>query len=176
MVNNISIEAKLATDELAKLKDAGVGSTLPYAILTEIMGTDAQGSKGRGYLNTARRICLSKHDMVIEAEKNIGLKYLGPREVINFGIGGQKRIRRAIRRQVQKLVTIVPGETADLTNEDRLTHNTLLSTYGVLDHVMKPAVKKKIEAAVQTANRTLPVAQTLALFGGRTKAAGEPVN
>lgn len=171
-MNNTAIETTLAATELRKLE---VGDLCPYTRLREVIGKDPQ-QEGYAFVASARRKIERELECVLEAIPNVGIKRLASREVLNRGGKDLRHIRVTTRRAMKRQTTLVPVERSNgLSNEEKLAFHTNLSMLGILHHVGKPSSRKKISAAVDTACKTLPVTETLRLFGG-TEHPPEPQN
>lgn len=165
MIKDQSVETILALDCLEKNLLAP-GALCSYETLTAAINMNAQ-TDGYTYVKTARRQFERKHECVLEAIPNEGIRWLEPRQVINRGARDMKHVRVSTSHAWRRQTTLVPVERQKaLTNEERIKFNQQLSVIGVLRHMTKPAQVKKIESASDQAQKALPVGDTLALFAG----------
>jgi hypothetical protein len=160
-VKEQSIESILARQRLQKLKD---GESVTYDELAVIIGKNPQTS-GYGMVMTARRQVEREQACVLECITNVGLKRVVPREVVNRGGRDLKHIRRSTKRAMHRQATLADDQKqAEMNNEERKKYSEQFSQLGILAHMQKPAQRKKIAVATESAARALPPADALALF------------
>lgn len=153
-----SIETRLLYDRLRKL---AVGEIVSYRELTEIISQDVQGD-GRGALQTARRLALRDDAIVCDVVKNIGVKRLSDREVVQSGSHTFVRVRRLAQRGAERLAAADPSA---LSSDENARRFASMAALAVVKLMGKPKSVDKI-AAANNVSGELPVARTLELFRG----------
>ncbi len=158
VIQQLSIDAKMIYDRLI---GAGVGDTVTYTELTNLIGRDVQ-DKGRGALITARRRARNIDRMIFGTVRDVGLMRLSDAEIVETGEGTLRHIRRTARRGAQTVLCV--QNFNNLPNEKKIQHNTFVSMFGVMAEITKPAKIKAIEKSVASSQAALPVAKTLEEF------------
>lgn len=157
-----SIDTRLVFD---RLKNAKPGEVIPYKELAEILGTDPRNGKGYSSVASARRMALNQLKYAFEAVSGEGIKRLTDHEASRTGEQTLKAIRRRARLGAKKLTCVEKFES--LSNDDKIAHNAALSMLGAITQATSAKTQERIESAVKEATKELPVAKTLALFGGK---------
>ena len=83
-------------------------------------------------------------------------------EIVGAAASDVASIRRKARKAAAKLTCV--GDYDALTADERIRHNATVSLFGAIHSMTKRPQVKKLEAAVQTTGRTLPLARTLEAF------------
>lgn len=143
------------------LQDIAPGETCSYAALTTSIGRNVQ-SEARSCLATARRLLQREQQMVFASVRGVGLKRLTDGEITTIGPQTLQKINRASRRGIHKLTCV--QRFADLTNDEKIRHNTALSILGVFHEVSKTKSVKQIEVAVTGLQKQLPLKEALQAF------------
>jgi len=157
-IKEINIESRLLFN---RLRDAQTGDVITYSELSEIIGIDVQNG-GRGYLNTARKMCEREKDKAFGTIVNHGLKCLNDSEVVETAVYAVGHIKRTSRKYIRKLRCVNNFDM--LTNDDKIKFNTYASTLGVLSNMTKISNIKKIEVKVQETQERLPYVKALEVF------------
>lgn len=157
-----SIDMRLVFD---RLKTSKPDEVISYEDLSSIIGTDTRRGRGYSVVSSARRKALNQLGMVFEAISGTGIKRLSDRQISRVGDGVIRSIRRRAKIGTKKLACV--GDFSALPNEDKIAHNASLSMLGAVAQAMTTKTLDRIEAAVKEASKELPVAKTLALFGGK---------
>lgn len=155
-----SIDTQMIYERLEK---SAIGELVEYQELSALIGTDVQ-SKGRGYMETARRMAMRDKGMVFEPVRNVGLKRLADTEIVRSGQAYISKIRRHARRGMRVLVSV--QDFNSLPNDLKVRHNATASMLGAVAQFSGGAAQKRIEGAVEQAGQKISYAKTLELFGG----------
>ncbi len=154
-IQQLSIDAKMIYDHLISV---GVGDTVTYANLTNLIGRDVQ-KQGRGALITARRRARNLDRIIFGTVRDVGLMRLSDTEIVETGEGTLRHIRRAARRGAQNVLCV--QDFNKLPNDKKIQHNTFVSMFGVMAEITKPNKIKAIERRVESAQAVLPVAKMM---------------
>lgn len=146
-----------------RLEKAQIGDLIKYEELSAIIGSDVQ-IKGRGSLQSARKMAMRDKSMVFESVRDIGIKRLADAEIVRSGQAYISRIRRHARRGMRVLVSVQNFEA--LPNDLKIRHNATASMLGAVAQFSGGAAQKRIEDAVEAAGNKISYAKTLELFGG----------
>lgn len=146
-----------------RLEKAQIGDLINYEELSAIIGSDVQ-IKGRGSLQSARKMAMRDKGMVFESVRDIGIKRLADAEIVRSGQAYISRIRRHARRGMRVLVSVQNFEA--LPNDLKIRHNATASMLGAVAQFSGSAAQKRIEGAVEAAGNKISYAKTLELFGG----------
>ena len=151
--------ATVQTRELAeRLKRAAVGEIVPYIDLSRICGFSVQTGKGRKRLDSARDIVRREAEIVFGVVQSQGLKRLDNAEIVNLGPASRKRIARAARRTVKKIVCVDYGA---LSSSDKIKHNGEMAVLAVIASSARDATVRKISPGVEAG--VPPLAETIRL-------------
>lgn len=142
---------------IAALERVGVGEIVAYATLSEAVGRNVQ-REARGCLSTARRHLLDDK-AVFEAVAGVGLKRLADQDKIGVADAAMRHIRNTSRTAVKKLEAV--EDFAALPADSQRRHNAMMSYLKLTQHLSRERQVKKLEAAVQQAQQSLPIAKTL---------------
>ncbi len=146
-----------------RLSTASIGDLIEYQELTALIGTDVQ-NKGRGYMETARRMALRDKGMVFQPVRGVGLKRLADTEIVQSGQAYITKIRRHARRGMRVLVSV--QDFGALPNDLKVRHNATVSMLGAVAVFSGGAAQKRVEGAVEKAGQKISYTKTLELFGG----------
>ena len=142
----------------ASLVDVAVGVTISYQFLSGLIGRDvAHGA--RGVLTSARkRLMREPHRVFFGAVRGVGLRRLTARGMLT---GGKAHLVRSSNqaRYSERIVTAV--EYDDLTADERIQHNVLLSQAGVIRHVASTRTSQKLRVALTEAKKTLALSECI---------------
>ena len=145
-----------------RIRRADIGEIVTYKELRELVGRDIQ-DKSRHCLDTAIRIAQREDRIVFGSVRGVGVKRLSDLETVAASSSGVDRIRRIAKRSARKATCV---DFDALPNETKIKHNAIVSLYGAIAHASKPASVVAVESAVANGEDKLPLAKTLALFGG----------
>ena len=151
-------EASSDTRFLAQeLSQAKPGDTITYDSLSTAIGRDVR-VHARGALFSALRMQL--HDRrVFEAVPNVGYRLLTAEEIVRTQAAkGMQRIARTARVAGKKVAS---AEYDELTEQDKVAHNTQLSILGAISQMTKPVVAREIESKVRAKGAELALGETL---------------
>ena len=154
-IKEINIESRLLFN---RLKEMNIGEFVKYSELNEIIGCNVQ-QEGRGYMDTARKMCERELDRAFGTVINEGLKCLEDKEVIETAVFAVGHIRRTSRKYIKKLRCV--KDFASLPNEEKIRFNAYASALGVMSNMTKTSNMKKIEAKVQDTQESLPYIKAL---------------
>lgn len=162
-IQELSIDSRVLYDRLISVQEQGFVS---YKELSEIVGRNVQ-KEAYGNLSTAKKMAMREDRMIFGSIMNEGLKRLNDVETINTGEGVLGKIRRASKKGIRTVSCI--ADYNSLPNESKIKHNATLSALGVLNAITRPNKMKQLEAKVEIAQKTLPVAKTLLAFMNNDK-------
>lgn len=156
-----SFELSVDTQVLVKrLRDVKPGETIEYQEMSGVIGRDVQ-TKGRGNLDSARRILQRDEKIVFCSVRAIGVKRLENSDIAKLGAGALQHIGRTSRNASRKILC---ADYDKLANGDRTQMNAQLSILGALSQATKGKTLKAIEDKVSEVNDRLPLAKTIELF------------
>jgi len=156
-IPSVSLETKALVDFFSAKPE---GTTVTFAEMEELIGRPVMhGSSGYGYLQSARRILLRDHGLLIDAEPKVGVRVCTNEEKLLVSGRDVKRARRAVKRSGQKLRAV---DYNRLTDEKKREWNGRMSWASALELLSAPKAAKRIEMAVT--DHALPSAKTLQLF------------
>lgn len=141
---------------LARLMKVAVGETATFGALSEAIGRDIDG--GDPHVQSARRMAERDQGAVFASIHGVGYKRLLPPEVVKASEDGLARIKRAARREGNRLATVDP---ADLNATERDVFHARLSGFAIIGHIAKPASVEKLIEATRKKGEELAIAQTL---------------
>ncbi len=158
-----TIETQLLLDVL--LANVTKGEVMPYALFASKIGesVDPQ-SRGRGRLDSARRIAQREHNRVFSTVRGEGIQEEDSAGILGCGKAGIPKIRREARRRTKVMECMVFEE---LTKEQQTDALVTSSHLGVLQAITKRGAAKRLETAVQESQQKLPLAKTLEAFKGQ---------
>ena len=159
-IGEMSVDTRILYE---RLKKAQVNELVTYQELNDLIKRNVQG-EAYFVMATARRRCMAEDMIVYGTVENEGIKRLDPAAIANSGEFFVHRIKKTARRAIKTLSCLTTDEFAGLSNEDKVKHNAYRSAVGVVEHFMKPAQVKKIEAAVTEQQTALPIMRTLEVF------------
>jgi hypothetical protein len=157
-IPQLSVDTQLIYDRLCK---ANPGEVLTYTELSSLIDRDVQGV-GRGVLNSARNMALRQNRFVFECIRNEGIKRLDDSAIVESGTDTIQRIRRAARKGALKLSSV--KDFNGMNNGEKIRHNALISTLGVISHFSREVNIKRIETKVEEAQDKIPLQRTLDIF------------
>jgi hypothetical protein len=153
-----SIDVQMIYDRLHK---AHTGDIVSYGDLTGLIGRDVQQA-ARYILLRALDLLRRDHNYVFGTVRRVGVKRLSDGEIVGAAASDVASIRRKARKAAAKLTCV--GDYDALTADEHIRHNATVSLFGAIHSMTKRPQVKKLEAAVQTTGRTLPLARTLEAF------------
>lgn len=156
-IPQISVDSQVIISKLRTMKK---GDVISYSDLSKLISSDVT-TKSRYALNTARRRALMDDGMVFEAVRNVGIKRMDDTGIISIGEQSERRLHRLSRNAMRKLSC---ADMDGLTNEQKLDLATHTSVVGTISLITRPAKIKLIKAAVQQAEKQLPVNKSLEIF------------
>ena len=146
---------------IRRMSEMNIGDELSYAEMSEIVCGDICGKKYH-CLSTARKNLLSNHQMVFETIAKTGIRRETDSEIVINSSGAIRTINRATRRAFKKLACADPK---NLTNEEKLKHNTNAAMLGALRFMSQPQQVKALEGKCVESSRQIDISDTLKLFG-----------
>lgn len=153
----LAAETKIVLDRLAEAKP---GETVTYNELNMLTKCDVR--KRRHMLTTPINKLLSEQARVFVANRGLGLRLLFNSEIPSLGQRDLSRVRNVVRRSARRLATV---DYNSLSPELRIQHNSILTVYALFQRSTTTGAMRRIEEAVATQSRTLPLRDTLKLFG-----------
>lgn len=145
-----SIEAKLVYE---RLKKAAENEIITYSELSKVAGRNVTG-RARYVLQTARGMCERNDRIVFGCVMKIGLRRLKNDEIPDIGVAKMSHIRRTVKRATR---TMACADYDSLSPEKRLSHNVLMSMFGVLHEATKPSVSALIARDDIANSHALPI-------------------
>lgn len=158
VIPQVSIDGQVLTKRLAEINP---GETITYGEMSNLIGRDVR-KEGHSALVCARKYLLRDYQAVFESVMGVGLKRLVDNEIAKIGSHYLRRINKMSSRGIEKLSAV---DWNNLDNESKIRHNTDMSALAVQKELSSPRKLKSIEQVVITANRRLPIGETLAIFG-----------
>lgn len=154
----LSVDTRLIYQEAVKFK---VGDIITYEAVAKIVGRPVDGSFGP--LQSALRRARKNEGMEFGSITGVGYKVLSDEEIVASSTRDIERHHRGARRAARKLANVRAFD--GLTKESQAKHNAALSIFGVIGAVSTVGAVKKVEIATASAQRELPMAQTLKALG-----------
>lgn len=153
-----SVDATLLGKRLCKME---MGEELTYAELSELVPGRRLDGKDRSVLYSAMRYAKAQSGVVVKAIRGVGIKRLADEDIVTLGDYGYQRIRKISKRTTSDILC---ANYAVLSNEDKLKHNTAISTLGVIQQFTTKKAQESISVAVKQQEARIDFSQTLALF------------
>ena len=153
-----SIDVQTLYDLLHKTR---TGDVVSYEALHEAIGRDVREAN-RYLLLRAIELIRRDHNYVFGTVRRVGVKRLADGEIVGAAAADVASIRRKARKAASKLTCVTDFDA--LTADERIRHNATVSLFGAVHSMTKRPQVKKLEAAVQSAGRSLPLAKTLEMF------------
>ncbi len=141
---------------LAALSKIGVDETITFETLSDAIGRPVTG--GDPHMQSARRMAERDTGAVFSSVHGQGYKRLTDVDVVRASESGLKRIKRAARREGNRLSTVDPIK---LSNGDRDLYHARLSSFAIVAHITKPQSIDKLTLAARNKGQELAIAQTL---------------
>lgn len=141
---------------LACLNKAAVGETISFATLSESIGRKVAG--GDPHMQSARRMAERDHAAVFSSVHGEGYKRLAPVDVVKASESGLMKIKRAARREGNRLATVDPS---GLQPTDRDLFHARMSGFAIVAHAVKPGSIERLMLATKAKGEELAIAQTL---------------
>jgi hypothetical protein len=156
-----SVETQILHDTL---KPTTIGECITYAKLNDAIGAkdaNVQGKHG-GHLRSARR-ALERQGIVFGVLRGVGLRRLDSPQIIRTGQKDIDGIRRRARRSARRIAKGV-GDFDQLSQADKVAHNTTISVLGALSFMADRSARPVIEAEAAKAQAKIDVGDALKLF------------
>ena len=158
-VNEIST---YSIDLIEYLNAKQVGELVTYEELSELIGHDVTQSKGRGYLETAKRRLLKDHAIVFGTIRTEGIKRLSDEEIART-VG--KRYIKAVRSKSRKAYDENTSVNFDsLTPDAKISHQCTMTILALMKHVTDRKSVKKIENKVKETYTQIDQKETLRML------------
>lgn len=157
-IPEMSIDTRVCVN---RLKEAKSGEVIPYKELSELIGRDVQNS-AYSVLFSARRIVERDYRIVFHPIRSIGLKRLDDTGIVSVGESTLSKIRKVTKRGIKQIACV--QDFNNLSQEQKIKHNTYLSMLGVMHHASQGKSVQKLENKVREAQASLPLAKTLEAF------------
>lgn len=154
-IGALGLDAKALVDHLRLVK---VGEVATYCDLSALLGRDCLAD-GRGALNTARKILERENQIVFDVVRGIGLRHLTDGEAIRSAGNHMRHIHRTAIRGAKRAVSA--KDLVTMSSADRIQMNALASGLGAIAQVTQARQMRRLEAAVEKADGTLPLAKYL---------------
>lgn len=161
-IPELSVDTRLLYQRILKLNP---DETISYAELSAVIGRDVTGS-ARSNLFSARNKAL-REGINTEAVTKVGIKRLTDTQTVGTTDGRVRdHIRRVTGKAVKKLATV---DFNNLSNPDKVKHNTAVSHLGALRAFAADKIAPRIERKVKESNgEQLAIVHTLQAFEGPT--------
>ena len=143
------------------LRALPVGGVLTYATASGAIDEDVQG-RARRLMARARAIVEREDGSRFGTVPGIGIKRLETADVLGIGAGYRRHIRRTSKRAFDRLSGL---RLNDLTEDQRKRLDAERAAFGAISLMTTERSVATIEK--NTGETALPVASTLALFGGK---------
>lgn len=153
----MSIDTRALYDLLLK---ADPGQTVTFVEMTNLLGRDVAGVFPN--LQSALRRVENLDGIVFGNVRGIGYKRLNDIEIIQTSEREIVAIRRRARKAGRRVTKIENFDA--LPNEEKIRHNMSLSLFGAINSMTKPKQVRKLEEAVSSAAKELPIGRTLEVF------------
>lgn len=152
-----ALETRLLVEEVSKGPE---GRVITYGEMEKLIGRPVKtGTRGYGYLQSAKRILLRDHDILLDAEPKVGIRICTNSEKLTVAGRDIRKAGRAVKRSGQKLRSVAYDQ---LTDAEKREWNARSSLAGALNLLAAPAAAKKVAEAVNGSQ--LPSAKVLELF------------
>lgn len=164
MENNRSIsEISIFSQDLIRfLGEKEIGVLIPYEDLSNVIGFDITDSKGRGYLETAKRRLLKDEGMVFETVRGMGIKLLSDEEIAKTtGKSYLKSVRSKGRKAKLKNQSV---DYENLTTEAKIDHQCTMSILALMNHVTKRSSINEIKNKVEETTEQISQKETLKML------------
>jgi hypothetical protein len=152
----MSADARLL---ISHLRNATVGQDFSYEELSSVVSRPVGG--GFGPLQTALRRLLRDHDMVFGVIRGKGLRRLDDKGIVDEGSSFASHIRRKARRSFERMSK---ADFAALPREYQARFSAHTSIMATIAHMTGTGQIAKLENAMPSGKRELPVAETLRMF------------
>lgn len=157
MIHEKSADTKILESVLAS---AEIGQTITYEELSKAIGRDVRKFSVSA-LFSARRCVFNEHRMVFGVVRNVGLKRLDDKGIVNTSESDRMRLQRISNKSLRKL-SVVKFE--DLPQEAKRQHVVASAQFGAIAMFSSKSSTKKIEQRVNESTAVLPIGETLKLF------------
>jgi hypothetical protein len=155
----LSADAKILR---SLLEGASVGDTITYDMMSKAIGRDVR-EHSRSALGTARQGVLRDKGIVFGTEPGVGFIRLTDEEIVKSTESDRKRLQRTAKRSLKKLSVV---NFAALSEEQKRSHIVASAQIGAVSMFSTASSAKKIESKVSGSTGSLPIGETLKLFGG----------
>jgi hypothetical protein len=162
IIQQASINAKLL---VVRLQKATVDDLIDYAELSQLVGCDVQ-HKGRGALETARRIVMRQDGKVFEPVRGVGLKCLSHAETVQVASIFMNRTRNLANRTKRKLDTITDPGSLDSPSFAKFA--LVGSMVALMKDLTKEKTQKKIEGYCESSKSLAGVDKVLEYCQGKS--------
>ncbi|MHB8285474.1 MAG: hypothetical protein ACYDD1_12450 [Caulobacteraceae bacterium] len=149
----ISADTRLLLQRLLKVEP---GEAITFGDLSLAIGRKVEGADG--HLQSARRMAERDHCAVFSSIIGKGYQRLLPAQVVAAAEHGLHKIKRAAKREGNRLATVDPL-VLDQTNRDLM--NARMSGLAIIVHVTRPPTIEKLTGAVRAHGEKLAISQTL---------------
>jgi len=143
------------------LVEAQIGDMITYDMLSKAIGRDVRDF-ALASLTSARRSLQQSKGFVFGVEHNVGLKRLNDSEIVKSTEYDRNKMRRAAKRSLKKLSVV---DFDKLAPEEKRQHVVASAQMGAIEMFAGKKAMAKIESKVDDTKRTLPIGETLRLFG-----------
>jgi hypothetical protein len=131
--------------------------------LEKYLGESVRFGRGRGWLETAKRVLQRDYNQVWVCVRKVGIRLADASETIDSASCEVEKVHRASKRGINRLATL---DFSKLDNALRLQLNAKASHLSAIHGITSHKSCHLITSAVASQNERLPLAKTLAAFGG----------
>lgn len=169
VIRDASVESILAEKALDAAMTAP-GTMCSYVDLQAALGKNPQG-EGYPYVSTARRRFERKHNCVLHAIHNEGIKWMTAEEVARQKWDHDSgHIRRSAKHALRRQKTLLTEEAEKALGPEGIKkRNQNLAFAGVLAMVSKPKVERRIAEAADQSSRVLAASEAAKFFAEGSK-------
>lgn len=144
------------------LIEVETGVVVTYPELSEVIGVDVTSTKGRGYLETARKRLCKDHNIVFDTVRSVGIKRLSDEEIAKTtGESYIKSVRSKSRKTYDKINS---ADYHNLSKESKINYNSTMTVLALLNHVTNKKSLKRIEDKVQQTYKEIDQKEALRLL------------
>jgi hypothetical protein len=153
----MAVESKTVLDRLTLVQP---GETVSYVELNDLTQCDVR--KQRYVLTTPINKLLCEQGKVFVAERGVGIRLLHNSEIPSLGQRDISRVGNISRRCLRRL-SAVSFDT--LPPDRKVAHNTAMTVLALFQRGSTAKTVRRIEEAVKTTSSSIPINETLKLFG-----------
>jgi hypothetical protein len=156
-IQQISVDAQILVKTLSEVK---IGQEITYEQLSKEIGRDLRNGCS-GILQTARNRVFRDHGIHFCVIRGVGLRRSDNHDKVIAASSRFKRVKTQSRKGIAELASV---DYEQLSNEDRVKHNSALAQWSVFQHMLTPKAEKLLSKKISEAGIAIPIAKTLELF------------